>query len=85
MRTSILISEGNLELEVTADVHRGSPDYFDGNHGNWLPGNQPTVENITVTISKSNRTIDLTDAIPTALKDEYADLLIGEVESEGVA
>lgn len=84
IRTTIIT---NIEIEVQVDANYvpGKNDYFDRAYGNYLPGDTPEVRNLKVTISKSNRTIDITDALPASIIAELEEQIEEEYLKDGVA
>lgn len=50
------------EVEVNGSYSKGTPNYFDKNHGNWLPGDPEGVEDVTVKFG----TIDITNSLSKA-------------------
>lgn len=82
MLITILEPEGSLELEVSGYVTPSTSTYYDSVYCNYLPGDPSEVKDFKVKISKSNRTIDITDVIPSGLRNHYEELLIEEFQSE---
>lgn len=78
MLVTILVNEGSLELEVSGYVTAGTSSDYDSVYCNWLPGDPADVKDLKVTISKSNRTLDLTDVISSGLRNHYEEMLIEE-------
>lgn len=85
MIKTTIITTIEIEAEVSADYLPGSGDYFDRTFGNYLPGDTPEIKNLKVTISKSNRTIDITDALPNRAISEIEEQIVEEYLRNGVA
>lgn len=51
MISDVLFYELDVELEIDYDYTKGTPDYFDKQLGNWLPGDQESLEINSVEIN----------------------------------
>lgn len=85
MIKTTIITSIELEVEVSADYVPGKNDYFDRSYGNYQPGDAPEVNKLKVTVSKSNRTIDITDVLSGKIKAELEEQISEEFQKNGVA
>lgn len=76
----------SLNLQVSGYVKMGTLPSFDSHFGNHIPGDSPEVKDLKVSLSRSNRTLDIPlDALPPEVVDEFRDMLIEQAMREGDA
>lgn len=64
--------EANLlvGVEVEYVFNRGSYDYFDSSYGNWLPGDPPSIDDLTVKLGPLDITAHVRDEFLTQWEEE---------------
>ena len=67
-----------IEVDADGDYSPGSADTRTLDAPMGYPGDPDTIDNLKVTVSKSNRTVDLTDVLPTHVIEEIKEALISE-------
>lgn len=74
----IIIEDGNITLRFTGEYRSGSKDYYDYDHGNYLPGDPPEVENFKVYVVDENELndIEVTRNLKKKALDYYKSLFI---------
>lgn len=72
-----------IEVEADGDFYSGTPHTRSTECPMGYPGDPPDIKNLKVTINKSNRSIDITDALSSSVKEEIENVLIEEYQNSG--
>lgn len=63
--------EITLTVECEGRLVKGSPDQFDPQHGNWLPGDRDSIDGFKVMLGVLDITKHLTEKEFEKVHDEY--------------
>ena len=83
LQVETVVSLDDKDYEVSASFTPGTKDYVDKGWGNWLPGDPPEMEDITIKDGEGNEVYY--DDLPLAARTYIDEQLMLAVEDEEVS